>query len=380
MKEQINVPVGMCDAPILYVNGEIIERDAEGRYCLNDLQLAAVDFRGRRSSSVNCFMRGATAKALVEKLAANGKPRNITVNIVLGKSGGTYVCRELANEYAHQVGSEFSDIVARAFKTMERVAIKAKKLAAKEVQGKSVAKIQPSDETVVNHIDKEQNKMEQTLATKNGLIPVFSGEISRKKCNLCDARALHVYLNVGKDFTSWIKDRIKKYGFVEGEDFATAEILSSPNLVSSKARRQRMTDYHLTLDTAKELAMVENNEQGRMARRYFIECERKVREASVDNRQPQLDTSLPYEVEKACDFAAIRLSNDLQQQSMKLMGHALRTGDEELSLHFAFLVKRRLQESLSAFAKEQLNKNVPSDDVVEAVMSWRPSSQSRLVH
>ena len=33
------------------------------------------------------------------------------------------------------------------------------------------------------------------------------------------ARELHQFLEVGRDFSNWIKDRISKYGFIEGEDF-----------------------------------------------------------------------------------------------------------------------------------------------------------------
>lgn len=35
-------------------------------------------------------------------------------------------------------------------------------------------------------------------------------------------------------------------------------------------------EYHLTLDMAKELSMVERNEKGKQARRYFIECEKNL--------------------------------------------------------------------------------------------------------
>ena len=37
-------------------------------------------------------------------------------------------------------------------------------------------------------------------------------------------------------------------------------------------------DYYLTIDMAKELCMVENNENGRKIRRYFIEVEKRYRE------------------------------------------------------------------------------------------------------
>ncbi len=34
-----------------------------------------------------------------------------------------------------------------------------------------------------------------------------------------------------------------------------------------------LIDYILTMDTAKEMAMLERNEKGKMVRRYFIEYE-----------------------------------------------------------------------------------------------------------
>lgn len=103
------------------------------------------------------------------------------------------------------------------------------------------------------------------------LIPVFNGALAGQQQQLCDARDLHQFLNVGRDFSNWIKARIEQYGFVEGEDF-------SPILAKSTGGRPGM-EYHLTLDTAKELAMVENNEQGRQVRRYFIAMEREARES-----------------------------------------------------------------------------------------------------
>lgn len=78
-----------------------------------------------------------------------------------------------------------------------------------------------------------------------------------------DARTLHGALEIGRDFATWIKDRIEKYGFLEGADFSTASGLSSPVSGSAKARPQETIDYRLSLSMAKELAMVENNDRGR---------------------------------------------------------------------------------------------------------------------
>ncbi|HDK1974203.1 antA/AntB antirepressor family protein [Escherichia coli] len=104
------------------------------------------------------------------------------------------------------------------------------------------------------------------------LIPVFNGTISNETALLVNARDLHSFLDVGKRFASWIVERIAEYGFVENQDFM---IISQ---VREKIGRGRPAkDYHLTLDTAKELAMVERNEKGRQVRRYFIECEKKLR-------------------------------------------------------------------------------------------------------
>ncbi|MGT3313932.1 antA/AntB antirepressor family protein, partial [Yersinia enterocolitica] len=112
------------------------------------------------------------------------------------------------------------------------------------------------------------------------LIPVFNGTISNEPTLLCNARDLHNFLGVGKVFASWITERISEYEFVENQDY----VIFSQN--REKIGRGRPSiDYHLTLDTAKELAMVERNEKGRQIRRYFIECEKKLRQLATSPEQ-----------------------------------------------------------------------------------------------
>jgi phage anti-repressor protein len=88
-----------------------------------------------------------------------------------------------------------------------------------------------------------------------------------------NARDLYQRLEVGRDFPTWIKDRIEKYGLVEGEDYRRTKVLSSPNLGSSKSRPQTMIEYLLVIGTAKEIVAGENNAKSREIRRLLVKIE-----------------------------------------------------------------------------------------------------------
>jgi phage anti-repressor protein len=93
-----------------------------------------------------------------------------------------------------------------------------------------------------------------------------------------DASELHKALEVGMDFSNWIRGRIEEYGFIHGEDYEIYEGLSSLNSANSKLHPQKAIEYSLSLDMAKELAMLERNEKGRKIRQYFISVEKRTRE------------------------------------------------------------------------------------------------------
>lgn len=115
------------------------------------------------------------------------------------------------------------------------------------------------------------------------LVNVFEGEIGGVKQPVVDARELHVYLQNQRQFADWIKIRITKYNFIADQDFVCFSQKSETQRRDGQTGAARSTEYHLTLDTAKELSMVENNEQGRTARRYFIDCERRATEALIQS-------------------------------------------------------------------------------------------------
>lgn len=86
-----------------------------------------------------------------------------------------------------------------------------------------------------------------------------------------DGRKLHDQLGVKRDYTTWIKDRISKYEFEDNTDFKVC----SPNRGSKKGSGgHNKINYALTLDMAKSLAMVQNNDIGKLTRRYFIAIEK----------------------------------------------------------------------------------------------------------
>ena len=160
------------------------------------------------------------------------------------------------------------------------------------------------------------------------LVPVFTGTLADRTVQLCDARALHTFMQVRRDFSNWIKGRIRKFGFVAGEDYIS--ISRSPELASGN--RGASIDYHLTLDMAKELAMVENNEQGRAARRYFIECERQV-QAAINATPYSVQPGQTLSAEQA---EALRnlLTSHVQKLPKAQQAGAMVKGWSKLKAHF----------------------------------------------
>ena len=118
------------------------------------------------------------------------------------------------------------------------------------------------------------------IVKTDALVPVTEYEIDGELQPCVDARTLHVWLKNGDRFADWIKKRIKTYGFEENVDFACLSVIAETQRSSGQKGKAKRVDYFLTLDMAKELSMVESNDQGKMARRYFINCEKTLRQTA----------------------------------------------------------------------------------------------------
>lgn len=136
----------------------------------------------------------------------------------------------------------------------------------------------------------------------NQLIPITTTTIGGTEVNAVDARSLHAFLGVKSRFNDWIANRISDFGFVENKDYSIfTKNLAKPN------RGRPTTEYILSLDMAKELSMVERTEKGKQARLYFIECERRAKEAAV--AAPKVPQTLSE---------ALRLAADIEDQKLAL--------------------------------------------------------------
>ena len=128
-----------------------------------------------------------------------------------------------------------------------------------------------------------------------------------------NARELHAFLGSKRQFTDWIKKRIEQYDFVENQDFVCVSQKNETQRADGQIGVSVSNEYFVSVGMAKELAMVENNDKGKQARKYFIECEKKLN--STTTTQVQV-------VGKAEDATRAAL---LLSQHLNIKGPALET-------------------------------------------------------
>lgn len=173
-------------------------------------------------------------------------------------------------------------------------------------------------------------------SSQHELLPI----VVQENTQLVDARLLHQKLKSGRQYTDWIKFRIKEYGFKENEDFFASQ--------KNEAKRggHNRVDYLLTLDMAKELAMLERNETGRQIRRYFIAKEKELRAISHLPKEQALFKGLkPHRINNRLLYPYLEIlqrsgysTNSSSHRRQKYWMHFVKEGNkllvtEEYALH-----------------------------------------------
>ena len=154
----------------------------------------------------------------------------------------------------------------------------------------------------------------------NELIQVAERQIGDGAIQTVNARDLHAFLGSKRQFADWINERIQKYGFVENQDFAIASQNCDAKSPGQRGGHNKK-EFFLTLDMAKELAMVENNNKGKQARQYFIECERRAKANVIDITTALADPAKLRTVLLAYTEKVMALEAKVQEQAPKAQFH-----------------------------------------------------------
>lgn len=86
-------------------------------------------------------------------------------------------------------------------------------------------------------------------------------------------RGLHAALGVQTRYSDWF-GRMCEYGFEDGRDFNLLKF-EQVQLEGTRTVKREITDHQLTIDMAKEIAMLQRTEKGKEVREYFIRVEKE---------------------------------------------------------------------------------------------------------
>ena len=89
-----------------------------------------------------------------------------------------------------------------------------------------------------------------------------------------NARELWKSLKSKRSYSNWIKDKITGLFFKQGIDFIVLNEFVNDN--TAFGGKRKIIEYHVSINMAKELCMMEKTEIGKKVRQYFIECEKRL--------------------------------------------------------------------------------------------------------
>lgn len=123
------------------------------------------------------------------------------------------------------------------------------------------------------------------------------------------ARELHEQLHIGTKFTTWF-DRMKEYGFTEGNEFF-------PKMGETSENGGRPSvDYDITVDMAKQICMIQRTPEGKAVRQYLLDLEKA--------------WNSPDQVMSRALKMADRTINNLKETNAKLLEDTARMKPKEI--------------------------------------------------
>ncbi len=142
------------------------------------------------------------------------------------------------------------------------------------------------------------------------IVKILPQKIGEESSQTISARDLYKFLGVKKDFSDWIKVQINRKSFKEDRDFIVVwhdplkgvvnilteiELLQQFNNLQQAIRHGYKSEYFLTLETAKHIAVISNTDKGEEVREYFLKVEKEYIEQSVEKR---IKIAVEHEIKK----------------------------------------------------------------------------------
>lgn len=206
-------------------------------------------------------------------------------------------------------------------------------------------------------------------------------------------RELHDFLEVDTPYTQWF-DRMIDYGFTENTDFKGLSQKSEKRI----GGRPRI-DHVMTLDMAKEVAMIQRTNKGKQARQYFISVEKRYKQLAALPRTPEEKLALTMEVANRSAEKVKKLDNrvtDLEKNAPIAPGeysyisrqvrnvvesyintHHLRITQKQRGLLYKD-ASRGMNEYVGIKTRTQLRKR-DFDRADEYISNWHPSTATMML-
>ncbi len=203
-------------------------------------------------------------------------------------------------------------------------------------------------------------------------IKVIQKDFNGEKKRFVNARELYKWLGVGRDFSNWIKDRINKYDFTEDVDYFIAfakfgdgfDGSNKPKAIDPKTGKILAREYVISIDMAKELAMLENNEKGKQVRKYFIRVESDFKKVmQIATKDPKFINQLASQFfetrEETKEYR--RDFTDCVKDFVEVKNYGTYT---DMLYNFLFLERAKEYRKLLKLVKKDLTRNFMYEEIV----------------
>lgn len=210
-------------------------------------------------------------------------------------------------------------------------------------------------------------------------------EINENNEQVVSGRELYKFLEVKTRYNDWINKRIKEYGFIKNIDFVTI----TQKKVTAQGNASEYIDHFLKINMAKELTMIENNEKGRVLRKYFIDCENKwnspemilmkanqIQGRMIENYKKELDEiklELEYKneiIEGITNDIDVYRKKDILNRVVRKAGANFRNRWSELYKVYEETYHVNLKARREGFDKKQILKKDRCKSVLEYALNF----------